>query len=126
LLFLKFIFVFIIKVHYYKNFCIFVFSLLIILILKYHSSIYTFIISSPNYDKLKSYTVLIGLLFALYLLIELGFTIAEYLIKIENSLTSIYIQNALIISSQLEQTRSLLRIEELNKLFLDLIINDDN
>ncbi len=126
MLFLKFNFVSIIKVHYYKNFCILVFSLLIILILKYHSSIYTFIISSPNYDKLKSYTVLIGLLFALYLLIELGFTIAEYLIKIENSLTSIYIQNALIISSQLEQTRSLLRIEELNKLFLDLIINDDN
>ena len=126
MLFLKFIFVSIIKVHYYKNFCIFVFSLFIILILKYHSSIYTFLISSPNYDKLKSYTVLIGLLFALYLLIELGFTIAEYLIKIENSLTSIYIQNALIISSQLEQTRSLIRIEELNKLFLDLIINDEN
>jgi hypothetical protein len=123
-LFLKFIFVSIIKVHYYKNFCIFVFSLFIILILKYHSNIYTFLISSPNYDKLKSYTVLIGLLFALYLLIELGFTIAEYLIKIENSLTSIYIQNALIINSQLEQTRSLTQIEELNNIFLDLILKD--
>jgi hypothetical protein len=124
LLFFKLIFVSIIKVHYYKNFCIFVFSLLIILILKYHSSIYTFIISSPNYDKLKSYTVLIGLLFALYLLIELGFTIAEYLIKIENSLTSIYIQNALLINSQLEQTRSLTQIEELNNIFLELILKD--
>jgi hypothetical protein len=126
LLFLKFILVSIIKVHYYKHFCLFVFSLFIILLLKYQTSLYTFLTASIAYDKLKSYTVLIGLLFALYRLIDLGFIIAEYLIKIENSLTSIYIQNTLIISSQIEHSRSLLRIEELNQLFLDLLLSDNN
>ena len=126
MLFLKFILVSIIKVHYYKHFCLFVFSLFIILLLKYQTSLYTFLTSSIAYDKLKSYTVLIGLLFALYRLIDLGFIIAEYLIKIENSLTSIYIQNTLIISSQIEHSRSLLRIEVLNQLFLDLLLNDNN
>jgi hypothetical protein len=126
LLFLKFILVSIIKVHYYKHFCLFVFSLFIILLLKYQTSLYTFLTSSITYDKLKSYTVLISLLFALYRLIDLGFIITEYLIKIENSLTSIYIQNTLIISSQIEHSRSLLRIEELNQLFLDLLLSDNN
>lgn len=126
MLFLKFILVSIINVHYYKQFCLFVFSLFIILLLRYQTSLYTFLTASIAYDKLKSYTVLIGLLFALYRLIDLGFIIAEYLIKIENSLTSIYIQNTLIISSQIEHSRSLLRIEELNQLFLDLLLSDNN
>jgi len=126
LLFFKIYFVSIIKVHYYKPFGLFVFSLFIILILKYHTGVYTFLISSSNYEKLKSYTLLIGLLFVLYRLIDLGFIIAEYLIKIENSLTSIYIQNTLIINAKLEHSRSLLRIEEVNQLFLDLLLSDND
>ena len=126
MLFFKSYFVSFIKAHYYKPFGLFVFSLFIILILKYHTGVYTFLILSSNYEKLKSYTLLIGLLFVLYRLIDLGFIIAEYLIKIENSLTSIYIQNTLIINAKLEHSRSLLRIEEVNQLFLDLLLSDND
>jgi hypothetical protein len=57
---------------------------------------------------------------------DILFVIADFLIKISNNLTTLLVQNTIILQLLRNQNTAITRVEELNRLLVELSIHDQN
>ena len=76
--------------------------------------------------KFWSIVSLISLSLLLREIADILFVIADFLIKISNNLTTLLVQNTIILQLLRNQNTALTRVEELNRLLVELSIHDQN
>jgi hypothetical protein len=94
----------------------------------YIDSLYTVLkpLLSIILPKFWSIVSLISLSLLLREIADILFVIADFLIKISNNLTTLLVQNTIILQLLRNQNTALTRVEELNKLLVELSIHDQN
>ncbi len=94
----------------------------------YINSLYTVLkpLLSIILPKFWSILSLISLSLLLREIADILFVIADFLIKISNNLTTLLVQNTIILQLLRNQNTALTRVEELNRLLVELSIHDQN
>jgi len=94
----------------------------------YIDSLYTVLkpLLSIILPKFWSIVSLISLSLLLREIADILFVIADFLIKISNNLTTLLVQNTIILQLLRNQNTALTRVEELNRLLVELSIHDQN
>ena len=94
----------------------------------YINSLYTVLkpLLSIILPKFWSIISLISLSLLLREIADILFVIADFLIKISNNLTTLLVQNTIILQLLRNQNTALTRVEELNRLLVELSIHDQN
>jgi hypothetical protein len=94
----------------------------------YINSLYTVLqpLLSIILPKFWSIVSLISLSCLLREIADILFVIADYLTKISNNLSTLLIQNTIILQLLRNQNTVLNRVEELNRLLVELTIHDQN
>ena len=94
----------------------------------YISSLYTVLqpLLSIILPKFWSIVSLISLSCLLREIADILFVIADYLTKISNNLSTLLIQNTIILQLLRNQNTVLNRVEEINRLLVELTIHDQN
>ena len=94
----------------------------------YIDSLYTVLkpLLSIILPKFWSIVSLISLSLLLKEIADILFVIADFLIKISNNLTTLLVQNTIILQLLRNQNTALTRVEELNRLLVELSIHDQN
>ena len=94
----------------------------------YINSVYTVLkpLLSIILPKFWSILSLISLSLLLREIADILFVIADFLIKISNNLTTLLVQNTIILQLLRNQNTALTRVEELNRLLVELSIHDQN
>jgi hypothetical protein len=94
----------------------------------YINSLYTVLkpLLSIILPKFWSILSLISLSLLLREIADILFVIADFLIKISNNLTTLLVQNTIILQLLRNQNTALTRVEELNRLLVELAIHDQN